>query len=119
MDSGKIVWRSTDCLKLLIDWSSDAATNSDGHCHVGVGRGKEGDHQKMERSRMLLEERGCTWRFESSQGSRRTQKENQKDRHTRSEEIEEGVSDDESAGCELEQMTMKTDNEPSLGGVGG
>ena len=37
------------------------------------------------------------------------------ERHPRSEEVE-GVSNDESGGCELEQMTTKTDNEPSLGG---
>ena len=65
--------------------------------------------------------------FESSQGSRRiktdsrtfvAQTENQKDRHVRSEEVEEGVSNDESGGCELEQMTKKTDNELSLGDAG-
>ena len=30
-----------------------------------------------------------------------------------------GSRNDESGGCELEQMTTKTDNELSLGGVGG
>ena len=47
----------------------------------------------------------------------RSKKENQKVRHARSEDVEGGVSNDESGGCELEQMTMKTDNEPSLGAL--
>ena len=47
------------------------------------------------------------------------QRENQKDCHPRSEEVEEGVSNGENDGCELQQMTTKTDNELSLGSVGG
>ena len=86
------MWRSTDCLKLFIDWSSDAETNADGNCHVGVGRGKEGDHRKMERSRTLPKGSGCTFTgIQLDSRTLNTHMENQKDRHSRPEEAEEGV----------------------------
>ena len=66
------VWRSTVCLKLLIDWSSDAATNADGKCHVGIGRGEGGRPPKDEKIPQVAGGNGCTWMFESSKGARRT-----------------------------------------------
>ena len=90
------MWRSTDCLKLLVDW-------------------RRATTERWKDTACCWKERGAHGGSNPHRDQDGLKKEIQKDRHPRSEESEESVSNDESGGCKLEQMTMKKDNELSLG----
>ena len=120
------VWRSTVCLKLLINLGSSAETTADGCCHRSW-QGERGRPPKDAKVQHVAAKRGA-------HGGRNLQWDQEglsdathlAENHKRpscaaciySEEAKEGrCSHDDSAGCDLEETTMLTDNEPALGAL--